>query len=191
MEAFDAMVAAVGGCTDNDPPSAKGWDGWRFGVRRWREIKRPHGWEKNDAENISTIVHPQLQFRIAVANTDEATGLIVAEPRSRSSKGDGSKRAVELNNSPPLPLPGFREEFDRQLRAAAAASCHIWYFCGYIEGQVRRLELSKPTSIQGGHFCGWEERIILIDGNGPVCGRSSGRDDDYGPDVEVIVRRKG
>ncbi|MEO5939145.1 MAG: hypothetical protein ABIQ43_09070 [Sphingomonas sp.] len=191
MAVFDAMVAAVGGCTENDPPSAKGWDGWRFGVRRWREIKRSQGWEKNDAENISTVVHPELEFRIAVANTDEATGLIVGEPRSRSAKGDGSKRAVELNKSPPLPLPGFREEFDRQLRAAAAASCHIWYFCAYIEGDVRRLELSKPTSIMGGHFCGWEERIILIDDNGPVCGRSNLGDDDFGPDVEVIVRRKG
>ena len=92
---------------------------------------------------------------------------------------------------PPLPLPGFREEFDRQLKAAAAARSHIWYFCGYIEGDVRRLELSKPSGILAGHFSGWEERIILIDGAGPVCGHLRAVDDDYGPDVEVTVRRKG
>lgn len=62
MAVFDAMKAAAGGATENDPPSARGWDTWRFGVRRWREIKRPHGWEKNDSENISTIVHPDLEF---------------------------------------------------------------------------------------------------------------------------------
>lgn len=130
---------------------------------------------------------------MAVANTNEATGLIVAQPKSRSTKGDGSKRAVDLNRSPPLPLPGFREEFDRQLRAAAAARCHIWYFCAHIdvEASIHRLELSKPTGIVAGHFCGWDERIILIDSDGPVCGRSKPGGDDYGPDVEVNVRRKG
>ena len=191
MAAFEAMAAAVGGCTDNDPPTAPGWDAWRFGVRRWREIKRSQGWLKNDAENICTIVHPKAAFRIAVANTDESTGIVSANPRSRSVKGDGSRRAVALNNSPPLPLPEFIEEFERQLKAAAAAQAHIWYFCAYIQGDVRRLELSKPTGIVGGHFSGWDERIILIDKDGPVCGRSKPIDEIYGPDVEVVVRRKG
>ncbi len=190
MQAFAAMTAAYGGCTDNDPPSARGWDAWRFGVRRWRELKRPMGWAKNDAENISTIVHPSADFRIAVANTDEGTGIAGGQPRSRSVKGDGSRRAVALNHSPPLPLPGFREEFDRQLRAAAEARAHIWYFCAFIEGDERRLELSKPSSIEGGHFHGWDDRIILIDLDGPVCGRGTAATDDYGPDVEVTVRRK-
>jgi hypothetical protein len=191
MAVFEAMAAAVGGCTENDPPTARGWDAWRFGVRRWREVKRSQGWSKNDSENISTIVHPNASFRIAVANTDESTGMVNAEPRSRSTKGDGSKRAVELNNSPPLPLPEFVEEFERQLKAAAAAHAQIWYFCAYIQEDVRRLELSKPTAIVGGHFAGWKERIILIDGDGPVCVRSNPVDEIYGPDVEVVVRRKG
>lgn len=191
MAAFEAMTAAVGGCTENDPPTAPGWDARRFGVRRWREIKRSQGWLKNDAENICTIVHPKASFRIAVANTDESTGIVSAKPRSRSVKGDGSRRAVALNNSPPLPLPEFVEEFERQLKAAAAARSHIWYFCAYIQDDVRRLELSKPTGIVGGHFSGWDERIILIDRDGPVCGRTKPIDEIYGPDAEVVVRRKG
>lgn len=191
IEVFGAMTAAANGCTANDPPSARGWDAWRFGVRRLREVKLPHGWARNDAENISTIVHPGGRFRIAVANTDDATGLVHGQPRSRSIKGDGSRRAVAANHSPPLPLPGFREEFDRQLIAAAAAQAHIWYFCAYIDGDERRLELSKPSRIEGGHFCGWDERIILIDKDGPVCGRSPSVQDDYGPEVDVVVRRKG
>lgn len=189
IEVVEAMVAAANGCTENDPPSARGWDSWRFGVRRWRDIKRPQGWEKDETENLSTIVHPDATFRIAVSNTDEETGLRSGRPKSRSTKGDGSRRAVDYNRQPPLPLPEFQEEFNRQLRAAAAAHAHIWYLCVYNDGEDVRAELSKPARIEDGHFVGWHERIILIDQDGPV-GERAIIDDDFGPDVEVTVRRK-
>lgn len=191
MEVIEAMIAAANGCTDNDPPSARGWDSWRFGVRRWREIKRQQGWEKDETENLSTIVHPDGEFRIAVSNTDEGTGILAGQPKSKSIKGDGSRRAVEMNQQPPLPFPEFQAEFDRQLRAAAAAHVHIWYLCLFNDGNSIRAELSKPTRIEGGHFVGWQERIILIDQDGPVSLRAVVNNDDFGPDVEVTVRRKG
>lgn len=188
-QVVEAMVAAANGCTENDPPSARGWDSWRFGVRRWRDIKRPQGWLKDETENLSTVVHPDAKFRIAVSNTNEATGLLAGRPDSRSSKGDGSKRAVDINRQPPLPIPEFEEEFERQLRAAAAARAHIWYLCVFNDGENIRAELSKPARIESGHFVGWQERIILMDEDGPVTERKTGTD-DFGSDVEVTVRRK-
>lgn len=190
IEVVKAMIGAANGCTENDPPSARGWDSWRFGVRRWRDIKRPQGWVKDETENLSTVVHPDAKFRIAVSNTDEGTGLRSGHPKSRSAKGDGSRRAVDFNRQPPLPIPEFEEEFKRQLLAAAAAHAQIWYLCLFNDGTTVRAELSKPAAIEGGHFVGWQERIILIDGDGPVGDRVVIEDDDFGPDVEVTVRRR-
>ncbi|PAV66197.1 hypothetical protein WR25_25306 [Diploscapter pachys] len=38
VRVVNAMVAAFNGCTDNDPPTAAGWDAWRFGTRTFRDI---------------------------------------------------------------------------------------------------------------------------------------------------------
>lgn len=190
VEVVKAMIGAANGCTDNDPPSARGWDSWRFGVRRWRDLKRPQGWLKDETENLSTIVHPDAKFRIAVSNTDESTGLRSGHPRSKTMKGDGSRRAVDFNRQPPLPIPEFQEEFRRQLLAAAAAHAQIWYLCLFNDGETVRAELSKPGGIEAGHFAGWQERIILIDDDGPVGDRSVVEDGDFEPDVEVTVRRR-
>jgi hypothetical protein len=193
MEVVKAMIGAANGCTENDPPSARGWDSWRFGVRRWRDIKCRQGWKKDETENLSTIVHPDMKFRIAVSNTDEGTGLRSGKPKSRSTKGDGSRRAVDFNRrQQPLPIPEFQEEFHRQLTAAAAAHAQIWYLCLFNDGgDTVRAELSKPAGIEAGHFIAWQERIILIDGDGPVGDRVIIDDNDFGPDPEVIVRRRG
>src|ERR1700730_4167604 len=48
LEVVRACAAAHGGCTDNDPPNAKGIEVWRWGVRRLRELLRPEGFEKDD-----------------------------------------------------------------------------------------------------------------------------------------------
>jgi len=40
LGAVQACVAHYGGCTDNDPPNARGWEVWRWGVRRLRELLR-------------------------------------------------------------------------------------------------------------------------------------------------------
>jgi hypothetical protein len=190
IEVVKAMIAAANGCTDNDPPSARGWDSWRFGVRRWRDIKLPQGWHKDETENLSTVVHPDAKFRIAVSNTDESTGLRWGHPKSRTVKGEGSRRAVDLNRQPPLPIPEFEEAFKRQLLSAAAAQAQIWYLCLFNDGESVRAELSKPGGIEGGHFIGWHERIILMDDEGPVGDRAIIADNDFGPDVEVKVRRR-
>src|ERR1700733_946348 len=72
----DAMVSARADCTNNDPPSAPGWSSWRMGTRRLREVMlREKDWEKDETDQISAVVNQKLRIRIAVANTDDATGL--------------------------------------------------------------------------------------------------------------------
>lgn len=190
MRVVNAMVAAFNGCTDNDPPTAAGWDAWRFGTRTFRDVKRSHGWEKDDQDNLSTIVHPDRAFRIAVVNTNEATGVREAQPKNKSAKGSGSERAVRLNREPPLPIPEFLKEYEEALAAAARSDAPIWYLCAYISNDAVRAELSFPMTVEGGYLCNWRERIILIDQNGPVCDVRGRDDDDYGPDFDIPVRRK-
>lgn len=75
LEIVHAMVGAKAACTDNDPPSAPGWSSWRHGIRRSREVLRPHGWLIDDGDQLSCIVNHSLGMRITVANTDDATGI--------------------------------------------------------------------------------------------------------------------
>ena len=191
MRVVDSMVGAFNGFTENDPPTAAGWDAWRYGTRSFRDIKRSQKWEKDDQDNLSTIVHPSRKFRIAVVNTNESTGILAAKPKNKSAKGHGSEKAVMLNRQPPLPLPEFIKHFEDALAAAARSDARIWYLCAYITGEAVRAELSFPMTVESGYLSDWKERIILIDPDGPVCNADRSGDDDYGPDFDIPVRRKG
>src|ERR1700730_18290394 len=98
IDIVQACIAAYGGCTDNDPPAAKGWELWRWGVRRAREVLRPDDWTKDDAGGYSTVVNHRRRIRVAIAGTDDATGVIgEIAPQNRSRKGALSERAAGAN----------------------------------------------------------------------------------------------
>lgn len=184
----EAAVAAVGGCTDNDPPAARGWDCWRAATRRLREIHRALGWEKDDTANFSTIVHSGHRIKIAVANTDDATGNRLVAPTNRSRNGATSDRASQINQMV-LPFTEWRSETEPE--RAVTPGYATWYLCIFVDGDRVRAELSMPTRLDGGYFVEWSERIILISSDEdwarpavPVFG------DDPGPEFEVPVFRK-
>lgn len=191
LEVLQACQAARGGCTENDPPAAPGWVTWQTGTRRLRELLRPLGWEKDETDNLSTVVNHETRVRVAVANTDDATGVAHLSPTNSSREGTLSEKAVDDNFQQPLPLPEFLEAFRAQVRAAEVTSYRTYYFCVYISGDEARDELSYPVGFSNGYFCGWQERIIVVTGADGPRGLNVGMpDDEFAPESEIMVRRR-
>lgn len=187
LAAVAAAVLAVGGCTPNDPPTARGYDAWRMAVRRLREVLMPQGWERDDTGNFSTVLNRRAGVRIAVVNTDSNTGNPRAYPTNRSRKGPQADRASEINQR----ILPFAEWDETEPEDAALPGVATWYLCIYVEGERVRAELSQPTKVEGGYFADWQERIVLVssdDGWSHTDVPDLG--DDDGPVFEVSVTRK-
>jgi hypothetical protein len=192
----DAMVSARADCTNNDPPSAPGWSSWRMGTRRLREvILREKNWEKDETDQISAVVNQKLRIRIAVANTDDATGLEIEGhlPQNRSKKGAATDRAVQANQG------SFIDALDASLKVIPlkggkepSGPIKTWYLCVYNEGDTVRSELSCPSGLDNGFFTDFVERIFLDDGEEGGGGAVRRRNDDGGkpPEFDVPVKRK-
>src|ERR1700692_4391520 len=167
LEIVHAMVAARAACTDNDPPSAPGWSSWRFGTRRVREILRREGWLKDDSEQLSCVVNHSSGMRIAVGNTDDATGIDSTDaiPQNRSKKGAATDRAVDGTQQSLFgPEPRKRDEKVVLFvpRTRHSASYVTFYICVFNEGDIVRAEFSCPIAVENGYFGGFSERIILV-----------------------------
>lgn len=188
IEAVKAAVSAVNDCTDNDPPAARGWEGWRAATRRLREIHRTFGWVKDDTSNFSTIINHKASIKLAVANTDEFTGNAQVHPTNRSRKGANADRASKINQAT-LPFVEWQSETEPQ--TAVIPGYATWYLCLYVEGDRVRAELSLPTRMENGFFAEWSERVILVSSDDDWHGsKLPSFDDDEGPEFEVIVQRK-
>ncbi len=65
LEVVDALVAARADSTDYDPNGTPGWRGWQMGTRRCREMHVGlDGWEKDDADQVPSIVNREIGLRI-------------------------------------------------------------------------------------------------------------------------------
>lgn len=184
--AIRASVAAVAGCTDNSPPTARGYMAWMAGVVRLREEFGARGWTRDDTANFSTIVSHAKLVKVAVANTDDATGNARILPTNRSKKGELGKKAALLNQLL-LPFDGWSVEPDE----AKIPGFSTWYLCIYVNGETVRAELSLPTKIEKGFFADWSERLILVDSDdGWRRTVTPDADDGDGPEFKVVVSRK-
>ena len=195
LDAVRAVVAAHAGCTDNDPPAARCWDGWRMGTRRLRELLRPLGWEKDDTDTFSVIVNHAAKVRIVVVNSADGTGRVPGAPLNVAKKGPRSREAALANAQLVLDLAGFPEEYARRLRMAEAAKYATWGLCVFVGEDEVRAELSQATAFVRGFAAQWEERIILVGDGAPpfetvtVAPPDVG-DDGLSPDFPIEVRRK-
>lgn len=185
-----ALVTAHNGHTENDPPSAARWDGWRMGTRRLRELLRPQGWEKDDTGTFSLIVDHGRRQQIVVVNTDARTGIRARPPSNATRKGPFSAKAADENQHV-LDIAGFREEQERLIHRRAGTYT-TWCLCVFVDGEIVRAELSKPVSYSSGFITGWEERIVLIGEDAQIAGSDSIIIDDDGlsPDFPIVVQRK-
>ncbi|MGP9809875.1 hypothetical protein ACTZWT_00030 [Rhodopseudomonas sp. NSM] len=199
MDVVQAMVAARAACTENDPPAARGWSSWRFGIRRSREILRPHGWLKDDSDQLSCIVNHKLGMRIAVANTDEATGIALpaSVPQNCSKKGAATDRAIDGTQHTLFGLEPAASD-DRVVlfkpKASHSSGYATFYVCVFNEGDIVRAEFSCPISVENGYFTGFSERIILVGpGDWPPevkVRKDAPQSDSDGSEFDIPVRRK-
>ncbi|HQZ13564.1 MAG TPA: glycosyltransferase, partial [Devosia sp.] len=98
LEVINAVVAARAECTENDPAGSRGWRGWQMGTRRNRELHgQIDGWEKDDTDQIASVVNRGLGIKIIVCNTDEGTCVEGLTPQNRSKKGAATERVVDRN----------------------------------------------------------------------------------------------
>ena len=196
VDVVEAMVGAKAGCTDNDPPGARGWSSWRMGTRRLREVTLiKDGWEKDETDQISGVLNKTFGIRIAVSNTDDGTGIDDGchFPQNTCQKGAATDRAIHSNES-------FMEALDASLKAIplrpgqrAPGPIVMWYLCVYCEGDEFRAELSCPDGVDSGFFTGFVERIFLIDseeGGGGVVRRRIDDDGGDGSEFDIPVSRK-
>lgn len=189
VEVVVASVTAYGVATDNDPPGARGYDTYRWGVRRLREVLRPEGWDSDNTGGLATVVNHKRSIRIACVRTDDATGRPKKRsPRNRSPKGPVNERATMINHQLSLPDIDDRREPD-----APVDEYQTWHLCMYIEGDVVRAELARFDGFEGGDLIDCSERVILLgDGDWDKLdlGDFRGGSDDLGPEFDVDIRRK-
>lgn len=192
LEVVEAVEAAKAECTDNDPASARGWSGWRWGNRRLREKMLSHeDWERDNADQICAILNRRLGIRVTVANTDDRTGTDL-DPQTQTRRGPATDRAVSANQL------SFLDVLDRSAKVVPLSSTRqeavpirTYYLCVYSEGDEIRAELSCPVSVDGGYFDDFVERIILIGDDG-IGGSAIRRapDGDGDGEFDIPVKRK-
>jgi len=197
LEVVEAMVRAKADCTPNDPPGSLGWSAYKMGTRRLREVTLSEpDWEKDDTDQIPSVINKKLGVRIAVANTDDATGLELEAriPQNRAQKGAATDRVVHANQL------SFVAALDESLKVVSIKKASseppkgvvTWYLCTYCEGEEFRAEISAPKRVDDGYFEDFYERIFLTgtdDGDGGEIVRRRGSGDS-GPEFEIPVTRK-
>lgn len=193
LEVVVAMVAARNSCTANDPSSAPGWMSWKEGVRRLREIGCPMGLDKDETDQVPSVIDRERGLKFTVSNTDDCTGREIEGrvPQNRSKKGPATDRAVNNNQGSFLAaLDATMKVVPLSMAKRQPGSLVSWYVCTYAEGDEVRAELSCPVSCEAGYITDYIERIMLIgpDGlDGPLVRHDT---PDEGPEFDVPVIRK-
>ncbi len=184
IEVIKAMVAARGGCTDNNAKSAPGFYAWDAGVTRMRQIFRREGWEIVCEDGIEFIVNHDLKKKITVMNTDAGTANKFRSPRNRTIKGPAAEKIADLNDQ----LEMFKSG---EMTAAPDDEYARWYLCAFDNGEKVRAEISRPTAFMSGYFVSFSERIFILQDDdwekialaSPVVAGSD-------QELEINVRRK-
>lgn len=187
VEIVEAAVMGRTGCSENDPPGARGYESYRWGTRRARELLRGRGWEKEDIGGLACVVNHDKRLRMIIMNADDGTGTLDRVPQNRCKKGAASERVATSNWL-------FTPE---EMYIPAADSKHgsdgysTWHLCIYTNDETVRAELTLLSDFENGYFTGFVEKIIVLaDGEWPP-GKPKGNEGDEGDDeYEVKVLRR-
>ncbi len=174
-----AAVVARRSAVLDDPLIASGMMAWIMGTRMLRQTLAPRGYLRRREAGIESVYNPATGIRIAYQNAERA-GDRLFDPVASSDKGDASARLVASGQGELFPAIRHKE-----LREANAP---CYYLFVQAQGDDVRVELSFPRRVEQGEFCGFNERILIVEPggwDGIVL-----RDDDPGPDFDVEVSRK-
>lgn len=169
------------------PPAAPGIVRWIHSVATMREALAPLGWEPDDSDLLSKVVHPGRGLAIVPATGNAVTGIPYAiarkQPSTKWPKGERTAVAVERNQE--LTLFGADSEVDGQVPVVT------WMLLQYATKEEVRSELSLPGTINArGFITDWRERFILpplSNDGGPIDQPFQDGDDD-GIDITVEPR---
>jgi hypothetical protein len=144
-------------CTLNDPPILAGVEAWGKTTRFIRDRLMPLNWERDNARNYATTIHPSGRFAIAACGGDANTGLRDKTPSTRSDKGPATKGAIADNQ---LSFADYSSEFTDDFPRPK----QTWLLLYYRDERTQetRVELSLPVAMSDeGFVSSWRERIIL------------------------------
>lgn len=177
--------------TQNDAPIAHGFYQWNDTVRTLREQLAPKGWNRNNNNGLPTVVNASATIAICVSSGNEITGVQGQSPTTKHPKGPWTAVYVESNATQvdmfselgvPAPAPVRLRDDDYNIAT--------WTLLFYNDVHEIRSEISLPIFIAGGVISGWKERIILpaipLDGDG----FKKTIVPDFGPDVDIDIRRR-
>lgn len=135
-----------------DPPSATGYETWRWGIRFLREHRSiaEKGWEVCERDQISGIFNSDLNIKLTVLPTDKNTGTL-KNPRNMTAKGPASCKLIK-QNADQLNLAFIKPE-----KSPPA----LWCFCPFFCDLYMALEISRPSLEIGGIVRDFSERIVV------------------------------
>lgn len=184
-------IAGRAECTPHHPASMAGIRCWGEATKALRDLFVSRGWRSDNTDNIPSVVHRQRKIKIAVTNSNFATGVETGHPQPICEKGDGVKRAIFQNEGQDFLIPPLPNE---EINDVPVGGYNFWYLCIFCGADMIRAELLCPVIGDDGMFKDFHERIVLIsdkDENGGLLVRREipeSPDGDSG--FEINVTRK-
>ena len=155
LEIVRGVVAARADAVEDDPLTAEGQFAYIYGTRHTRALFRSKGYLRHRKENIEAVRHPDRALSIVYQSVHLAS-CDDCDPRAISGKGAGADRVIDAAQGSLV----FPDEVVR--RHQGGVNTGIWFFCVSVDGDDVRAELSLPTSVAGGNFDGFIERIFIV-----------------------------
>jgi hypothetical protein len=152
LELASKIAGERANITEDDVPTAAGYETWRWGTRYAREdtALKELGWVACEKDQVSGLRNDAVGIKLVICNTDANTGNKHRPPKNLSEKGPASCKLIKKNRGQ-YEMSFIKEEKGDEL----------WYFCQHFSEHHITLELSKPDSEMGGIISSFSERIII------------------------------
>lgn len=183
---IEAVVGARADAVEDDPVNAGGLFAYIFGTRHLRGLFRPKRWLRHREHNVESVRHPERRLSIVYQSVDLAASES-HNPQAISGKGAGTDRIIDASQGSLF----TREQLESINRAnVVQINTGLWFFCVSINGEDIRAELSLPSSLEGGNFKGFLERILIIRGGEWPPLKVAPRPTEDAVEFEPIIRRR-
>jgi hypothetical protein len=183
LEILSSMAGERANVRDGfDPPSATGYETWRWGTRflREHEVLGKSGWQVCERDQVSGIFNSALNIKLTVLPTDNSTGTSKS-PRNVTIKGPSTCNLIDHNSGQ------GKFSFIKSEPPPPALWCLCTYFCDlYIAA-----EISRPSMQVGGVVRDYSDRIVVAKPfEIPGIRKRHSVPEDYAEVARPIVKRK-